>query len=80
MCFGLCEYDDERYSPPRRSNYPGYNYSGPNNCNYNYGYDNVRHRNGRRHHGLFATMPAEVGGSAAGCGGGGGGCGGGGGG
>ncbi|KAH3008935.1 hypothetical protein KXW60_001730 [Aspergillus fumigatus] len=41
MCFGLCEYDDERYSPPRRSNYPGYNYSGPNNCNYNYGYDNA---------------------------------------
>ncbi|RHZ58019.1 uncharacterized protein CDV56_107916 [Aspergillus thermomutatus] len=75
MCFGSSKYDDERYTPPRRSNHPGYYYSGPNNYNYNYGYDNAKHRNGwkkRRNYGLVAATAAA--GSTAGCGGGGGGC------
>lgn len=75
MCFGLSDYDDERHTPPRRSNHPGYNHSGADNSYLIHGYDNAKHRNGRkkhRHYGLpAATAAGLAGGNAAVFGGGG---------
>ncbi|KAF7114964.1 hypothetical protein CNMCM5793_000734 [Aspergillus hiratsukae] len=85
MCFGLSDRDDERYAPPRRTNPLGYNHSRVENSYLIHGYDNSKHRNGRkkrRHYGHSAGTAAAGnfalfgggGGGGGGCGGGGGGC------